>query len=89
MEMRQALCQCELSGTPNGELERSVECRLTASFTALTGTELGERREVRVPRFARGGMSSGWISTAFWQETAIPLLARRALWLWQSWNALQ
>lgn len=87
MEMRQALCHCELSGGPDGELERSVERRLTACFSTLTGTELNGRGELYVARFARGGMSSGQISPVFWQE-AIALLARRAGWLSQSWQAL-
>ncbi len=86
MEMRQTLCHCELPGTPDGKLERSVQHRLTACFSALTGTELAERETVYVPRFDRGGMSSGWVSTAFWRE-AISLLARRAGWLWQSWQS--
>jgi hypothetical protein len=86
MEMRHALCHCELSGPPDGELERSVERRLTACFCALTGTELAERGEVHVPRFERGGMSSGWVCAVFWREE-ISLLARRAGWLWQSWQA--
>jgi Ankyrin repeats (many copies) len=85
MEMRQALCHCELSGTPGSDPEYTVEGRLVAALALLTGAEPNERRAVSVRRYARGGMSSGMVSCEHWHDTMIPLLARRAGWLRQSW----
>jgi hypothetical protein len=88
MELRQVLCHCELSGTLDRDPECTVEDRLVAAVATLTGTNLGERRDVYVRRYARGGMSSGMVSCAHWHVTLIPLLARRAGWLRRSWIGL-
>lgn len=88
MELRQVLCHCELSGTADSGPECSVEDRLMAAVATLTGTEPGERRDVCVRRYARGGMSSGMVSCEHWHVTLIPLLARRAAWLRRSWTGL-
>lgn len=88
MEMRHALCQCEVFGTSEQEDPASIEDRLVGAFFALTGTEIGERPDVFVKRFARGGMSSGMVSCEYWRSRAIPLLVRRAHWLEQSWSQL-
>jgi hypothetical protein len=86
MELRQMLCLCDLSGTPDPDPECPVEDRWLATAVAtLTGTEPGQRRDVYVRRYARGGMSSGMVSCEYWHLTAIPLLARRAGWLRRSW----
>jgi hypothetical protein len=85
MEMRQALCHCELSVAPGSNPECTVEGRLVAAVAVLTGTEPNERRAVYVRRYARGGMSSGMVSCEHWHDTVIPLLARRAGWLRRSW----
>jgi hypothetical protein len=69
-------------------LECTVEDRLVAAVTALTGTAYGERGNVYVRRYARGGMSSGMLSCEHWHLTVIPLLARRAGWLRRSWIGL-
>jgi hypothetical protein len=86
MELRQVLCHCELSGTSDRGRECTVEDRLVAAIAALTGAKLGEQRDVYVQRYGRGGMSSGMVSCEHWHGTMIPLLARRAGWLQQSWN---
>ena len=88
MELRQVLCHCELSGTPDQDPECTVEDRLVAAVATLTGVELSERRDVYVRRYARGGMSSGMVSCEHWHLTVIPLLARRAGWLRRSWIGL-
>jgi hypothetical protein len=88
MELRQAQSHCELSGTTEGSPQYPVEDRLAAAVAALTGTDVRERRDVYVQRYARGGMSSGMVSCEHWQLTVIPLLARRAGWLRQSWIGL-
>jgi hypothetical protein len=88
MELHQVLCHCELSGTPDRDPEFTVEDRLVAAVATLTGTEFGARRDVYVRRYARGGMSTGMVSCEHWHVTVIPLLARRASWLQQSWVGL-
>lgn len=88
MELRQMLCHCELSSASMEGQECSVEDRLLAAVTALIGKDVGEGGDVHVRRYARGGMSSGMVSTEYWRRTTIPLLARRAGWLQQSWSGL-
>jgi hypothetical protein len=85
MELRHVLCHCELSSMPEHDFECAVEDRLASAVTALIGKEFGERQDVYVPRYARGGMSSGMVSSEYWHRTMIPLLARRAGWLRRSW----
>ena len=82
MELRQVLCLCELC---DRDPECPVEDRLATAVATLTGTELGQRRDVYVRRYARGGMSGGMVSCEHWHLTVIPLLARRAGWLRRSW----
>ncbi len=88
MELRQVLGHCELSGTTDRGPECGIEDRLATAVAMLTGTDRGERQDVNVRRYARGGMSSGMVSCEHWHLTVIPLLARRAGWLGQSWSRL-
>ena len=46
-------------------------------FFVFCGRELGTEMMTYVPRYARGGMSSGMVSHDFWQNTALPLLLTR------------
>ena len=85
LELRQALCHCEFNSPSNQDLSTTVQDRLVAAFATMTGTPLGDRRDVYVRRYARGGMSSGGISYEYWHKTTIPLLVQRAVWLQQSW----
>lgn len=43
----------------------------------LTGFPVDHREHFLVPRYRSGGMSSGWVSPAFWTGTAIPMLCER------------
>ena len=89
LELRQMLCHCDLSTTPERELDWNIEARLSAAIAALTGTEIGERGDIFVRRYQRGGMSSGMVNCAHWHQTIVPSLARRADWLRQSWTGLK
>lgn len=80
-EMRQALCHVPLPEQPE-----AIDTIVRAAFLTLTGHPLDPRSKVSIRRFARGGMSSGIVSGAFWIETFVPLLQRRAQWLVESWH---
>ncbi len=79
MEMAQALCH-----VPLPEYTPELDLILSSTFAALTGQSLDHHDSILVPRFARGGMSSGQIATSHWKETLIPLLHDRTVWLWTS-----
>ncbi len=83
LEMRHAFCH-----VPIPEDRTVLRHMAEAAFTALTGANLGDRQDhVVVERFARGGMTSGGISFAAWNEKLIPLLVERASWLHASWRS--
>jgi general secretion pathway protein I len=56
-----------------------AECKalLEERFALLTGAPIAQREDILVPAFRHGGMSSGYVSPAFWRRTALPLLLRR------------
>ena len=81
MEMRQALCHVPLPEQP-----QAIDAIVRAAFLALTGHPLDARSNVSIRRFARGGMSSGIVSGAFWAETFVPLVQKRVEWLVDSWH---
>ena len=58
---------------------------LSKAFTSLTGAELTRGGQFPVARFARGGMSSGFVSCDFWTQDLIPTLQLRLQWLCESW----
>ncbi len=80
IEMRQALCHVALPCSPGALLET-----LSKAFTSLTGAELTRGGQFPVARFARGGMSSGFVSCDFWTQDLIPTLQLRLQWLCESW----
>lgn len=80
METCQALCH-----VPVPEDDRAIERIILAAFTALTGDLATSTRHIGAKRFARGGMSSGMISTEFWTERFTPLIQQRAQWMRQAW----
>lgn len=84
MEMRQSL-----SHVPIPELNEVLTRIISCAFTALTGEALDSREEiVVVPRFARGGMSSGCVSRDFWRDVFIPMMLQRVKWLQESWGVI-
>ena len=50
---------------------------LAATFQEITGYPLSHADDTFCPQFDNGGMSSGMISAAFWQGSALPMLLRR------------
>ena len=81
IEMRQALCHVELP-----ENAEALAQTLSATFAALTGNPLGSTGQIPVDRFARGGMSGGFVSCEFWSRIFIPSLQLRLKWLRESWQ---
>lgn len=81
IEMAQALCHVPLSDDDD-----TLRRRLEASFHALTGVNIGEPNNLFVRRYARGGMSNGMVACSAWNETLVPLLVQRSVWLRQSWQ---
>lgn len=81
LEMRQALCHV---GVP--ETSDDLARILSAAFTSLTCKVMENARDFSVPRFSRGGMSGGWISSQFWSVDFIPMMQRRLLWLRETWR---
>jgi hypothetical protein len=80
LEMRQALCHV---GVP--ETSDDLVRILSAAFTSLTCEAMENAREFSVPRFSRGGMSGGWISSQFWSVDFIPMMQQRLVWLRETW----
>lgn len=81
LEMRAAL-----NNVPIPDQETDLCWLIAAQYHALTGSSMLTEAEVLVPRFGRGGMSSGMVSGEFWRETLVPLLQQRAKWLKASWS---
>lgn len=81
MEMRQTLCRI-----PIPDQSEKISRTISSAFFTLTGEELNSSVETSVPRFSRGGMSSGLVSGEFWMKTFIPLIQKRATWMKESWG---
>jgi hypothetical protein len=71
----------DMRATLSSYVYPSTEAQLTVlleqTYQQLTGAPLSNRDPVFVERYSHGGMSSGYVSPAFWAETAIPLLLAR------------
>jgi hypothetical protein len=50
---------------------------LEAAYQEFTGQAIEVDQPVYVEQFAHGGMSSGYVSPTFWQQTGMPLLVER------------
>jgi len=66
-----------LADTPWPASEAELANLLRQLFEQLTGVSLEHPRPVHLPRHARGGMSSGMVTSEFWRERGIPLLLER------------
>ncbi len=65
------------AATPLPETVDELPPLIKAAFETLTGHPFSFDKHFFVDRYDSGGMSSGYISTQFWQERAIPLLCDR------------
>lgn len=81
LELRQTLAH-----VPIPEAAEDLQRVLSFAVATLVGADLGRHAEVYVPRFARGGMSSGVVSGEYWNEKFIPLITQRLIWLQESWR---
>ena len=56
---------------------KSFKEKIYWNIEKCTGQKLEEGKDITVPKYDHGGMSSGMISYAFWCNRAIPLLIKR------------
>jgi hypothetical protein len=66
-----------LREVPFPQTEAEFIALLERTFEELTGSPLSSADDIYVEKYAHGGMSSGYVSPAFWRETALPLLLTR------------
>lgn len=81
VELRQALCHVPVP-EKKGALEQVIRC----AYEALVVQPMDSSAEVYVPRLARGGMSSGMVSSEFWSRSFIPTIELRRSWLISAWS---
>ena len=56
------------------------------TFLIHTGVELGSENQVFVKRLDQGGMSSGYVSSEFWESKFLPLIKNRLKWITKTWK---
>jgi hypothetical protein len=81
MEMRKSLSRVPLPDTL-----KDLTALLRNVVLARTNSTMLDDDAVYVPRFCRGGMSSGHISLRFWEQKGIPAIVQRAEWLREMWG---
>lgn len=69
--------QAHFAGVPLPGATDDLIAMIHAAFLDCTGFPVTHPDHILVPRFRRGGMSSGMVSPTFWTTTAIPLLCKR------------
>ena len=50
---------------------------IAQTFELLTGSKLEGEQSIHVARLAHGGISSGYVHTAFWLKRGIPFISSR------------
>lgn len=66
-----------LQGVSYPQTESEFIALIERTFEQLTGSPLSSADDIYVEKYAHGGMSSGYVSLAFWREKALPLLLAR------------
>ena len=59
------------------QTEEELETWFRKTFEQLTGNELEINKDIYIPKYAKGGMSSGYVSCNFWINKILPLLKKR------------
>jgi molybdenum cofactor cytidylyltransferase len=73
-EMAQALAERPLPASP-----AAIDNLLASTYLLLVGEAPAAGRRTYVPRYAHGGMSSGYVDADFWLTQGFPLLKGRLL----------
>lgn len=81
MEMRKSLSRVPLPDTL-----KELTALMRNVVLARTNSSMLDGDAVYIPRFSRGGMSSGHISLRFWEQEGIPAIVQRAEWLREMWG---
>jgi molybdenum cofactor cytidylyltransferase len=68
-----------LAGQPLPESPIAVDALLAHLYVTLVGENPSVGRRTYVPRYAHGGMSSGYVDADFWLTQGLPLLRQRLL----------
>ena len=63
-----------LAEEPIPATEGQLVALIKRTFETLTGAPWSTEDPFYLEKYAHGGMSSGYVSPAFWHETALPLL---------------
>jgi hypothetical protein len=72
LEMKDAFSETDMPETPE-----ALKIILEQKFKELTGHSTAHKKPIVINRFKTGGMSSGGISTEFWEQQGLPLLVSR------------
>ncbi len=67
----------EFATTPLPPSKAKLSAAIRQAFLDQTGQPLDATGNIFVERFDHGGMSSGWVSTQFWRDTALEILGDR------------
>lgn len=67
----------EFATTPRPPSIAELRTAIRSVFLEQTGQSIDTAQRIFVKRFDQGGMSSGWVSTEFWRDTALAMLGDR------------
>jgi molybdenum cofactor cytidylyltransferase len=73
-DLEQALAAQPQPGSP-----AAVDALLARLYLALVGENPSAGHRTYVPRYAHGGLSSGYVDADFWLTQGLPLLRQRLL----------
>ena len=71
-ELKERLSNTDMPASP-----KQLQAMIEQEYENATGYSIEHRHHFQIERFMHGGMSSGYISTEFWRNRAIPLLVSR------------
>jgi hypothetical protein len=59
------------------QTEEEFEIWFRKAFEQLTGIALAVNKDIYIQKYAKGGISSGYVSCNFWLDKGLPLLKSR------------